>query len=61
MARTKPTEGNVTVKVTGQPIFEAGERYEKGASFETTAERAEALGELVEVTGAAPAKEAPAA
>ncbi len=31
------------------PLGEDGERYEKGSTFETTAERAKALGSIVEV------------
>lgn len=37
----------VTVRVTGQPVCE-GLHYAKGETFETTAERAAALGDLVE-------------
>jgi hypothetical protein len=40
---------SVKVKVTGQAISEAGVSYSKGDTFETTAERAKALGEFVEV------------
>ncbi len=42
----------VFVKVTGQPICEDGVHYAKDETFETTPERAEALGTLVEITTA---------
>lgn len=42
------TPSLVTVRVTGQPVAE-GFRYTKGETFETTPERAGALGELVEI------------
>lgn len=39
----------VTVRVLGQRISEDSTGYEKGETFQTTAERAAALGELVEI------------
>lgn len=55
----KKASNFVTVKVIGQPVHEDGESYPKGATFETTSERAEALAGLVEPTGAKePAPEA---
>ncbi len=39
----------VRVKVVGQPVAEDCGRFEKGDEFETTPERAQALGGLVEV------------
>lgn len=42
----------VTVRVTGQPVGEDHGNYAKGETFETTAERAEALGPLVEIVDA---------
>jgi hypothetical protein len=47
----------VFVKVTGQPVGEDGNHYAKGEVFETTPERAEALGTLVEITTAPAATE----
>ena len=41
----------VTVRVTGQPVFE-GEHHAKGSTFETTPERAAALGDLIEIVTA---------
>lgn len=38
----------VTVRVTGQAIAENDAHFTKGATFETTPERAAALGSLVE-------------
>lgn len=43
---------SVTVKVTGQPVCEDGEHHGKDATFETTGERAAALGGLVSVVEA---------
>jgi hypothetical protein len=43
------TSDLVTVRVTGQPVCEDNLHYAKGDTFETTAERAAALGELVEL------------
>lgn len=47
---TNPEEAPalVTVRVGSQPIFE-NERLSPGTVFETTPERAEALGDLVEI------------
>lgn len=59
-AKTKTTEEKtsslVTVTVTGQPVCEDGNHYAKGETFETTPERATALGDLVttEATAATP-------
>lgn len=50
------TPALVTVKVTGQPVCEDGIHYAKGETFETTPERAAALGELVSIVEAAPAE-----
>ena len=49
-AKTKPTESPalITVRVVSETLFENGERFAKGETFETTPERAEALGALVE-------------
>ena len=44
--------GLITVRVTGQPICEDGEHYLKGATFETTPERAAALASLVSIVDA---------
>ena len=47
----------VTVRVIGQRVSEDGNGYAKGETFQTTAERADALAGLVEiVTDAAPAE-----
>lgn len=43
----------VHARVIGQPICEAGVHYTKGVLFATTAERAAALGDLVEIVSAA--------
>jgi hypothetical protein len=59
MAKKKLAEGSVWVRVIGQPVFEEGAHQAKGAVFATTAERAAALGDLVE-PAAAPAEEAEA-
>lgn len=50
------TPALVTVTVTGQPVCEDGNHYAKGETFETTPERAAALGDLVttEATAATP-------
>jgi len=40
--------GTVKVRVVKQPIGEDGKHYAKGETFETTPERAAALGPLVE-------------
>lgn len=41
-------EKEATVKVTATcDLVEAGERYKKGDTFETTAERAQSLGDVV--------------
>lgn len=53
---TKKEEGGaeaatVTVKVTGQALCEAGVSYKAGDTFETTPERASALGGFVEKVG----------
>lgn len=42
----------VLVKVTGQPVGEDHGTYSKGETFETTPERADALGSLVEIVSA---------
>lgn len=42
----------ITVTATA-PLYEAGTQYKKGDTFETTPERAEALGELVTLTSTA--------
>lgn len=60
MAKKKIADGAVWVRVTGQPVCEEGEHHAKGAVFATTAERAAALGDLVEAADAPPA-ETPAA
>jgi hypothetical protein len=57
MAKKKSAEGAVWVRVTGQPVHEEGAHQPKGAVFATTAERAAALGDLVEAAEA-PAEEA---
>ena len=59
MAKKKLAEGSVWVRVIGQPVFEEGAHQPKGAVFATTAERAAALGDLVE-PAAAPPEEAEA-
>lgn len=41
----------ITVQVTGQPVCEDGVHHTKDATFETTPERAEALGSLVAIVG----------
>ncbi len=46
----------VTVAVTGQPVCEDGNHYAKGETFETTAERAAALGDLVSTVDTPPAE-----
>ncbi|WP_193214936.1 hypothetical protein [Luteolibacter marinus] len=49
---SKPDESGaptVTVRVTGQPVGEDGAHYAKGETFQTTAERAAALGAYVEI------------
>jgi len=52
-AKSKSTESTtVTVRVTGQRICEEGVGYAKGETFETTPDRAEALGSLVEIVAA---------
>jgi hypothetical protein len=53
MAKTKEeTETPQLVTVTATTaLFEAGERYAAGDSFETTPERASALGETVTIAG----------
>ena len=43
------TPALVTVRVTGETLFENSAHQPKGATFETTPERAEALGDLVEI------------
>jgi hypothetical protein len=48
---TEETPALVTVRVTGQPVFE-GEHHAKGSTFETTPERAAALGDMVEIVTA---------
>ena len=50
MAKKTETEtpALVTVRVTGQPVCEDGVHHAKGETFETTPERAESLGALVE-------------
>lgn len=40
--------GMVVVRVTGQPVCEAGVHYVKGDEIHTTSKRAAALGALVE-------------
>ena len=40
----------ISVRVVSETMFENGERFAKGETFETTPERAEALGALVEAT-----------
>ena len=47
----------VTVRVLGQRINEDSVGYEKGETFQTTAERAAALAGLVEITTSEPAAE----
>jgi hypothetical protein len=61
MAKNKSTDGAgeapaelVTVRVIGQRIAEDGVGYAKGETFETTAERADALAGLVEIVTAEP-------
>lgn len=46
------TTAATTVRVVGQPVCEDGVHYTKGVTFETTAERAAALGDLVEIVTA---------
>jgi hypothetical protein len=46
---TQEAPALVTVRVTGQPVGEDGLHYTQGTTFETTPERAAALGELVEI------------
>jgi len=54
----KKTETNqVTVHANCQ-LFEAGASYAKGDEFQTTPERAEALGDVVTITKGAAAPEA---
>ena len=48
MAAKKKTTDKITVRVVSQPINEDGTHYPKGAVFETTQERASALGAWVE-------------
>ncbi len=43
----RKTENTITVQVTGQPVCEDGIHHAKGETFQTTRERAEALGDLV--------------
>lgn len=45
--RTKPSL--VTVRVVSTPVYENDIHQPKGAVFETTTERASALGDLVEI------------
>ena len=48
-AKTKPTEAPALITVRAlEPLYENGERFAKGETFETTPERAESLGALVE-------------
>ena len=42
----------ITVRVVSDTLFENGERLAKGDTFETTPERAAALGDLVEIVTA---------
>jgi len=42
----------ITVRVVSETLFENGERLAKGDTFETTPERAAALGDLVEIVTA---------
>lgn len=45
----KPKSKKVKVRVTCASLGEESEYYKKGDTFETTEERAQALGDLVEV------------
>lgn len=49
-AKAKPETPSetLTVKVKGETLFENGEHHAKDSTFETTPERAAALGDLVE-------------
>lgn len=49
--KDEAAKAKVTVKVTGQGISEAGVGYSKGDTFQTSPERAAALGEFVEIVG----------
>lgn len=48
-AKPKPKPKKVKVRVTCASLGEESEYYKKGDTFETTDERAQALGDLVEV------------
>lgn len=48
-AEQSPTPAVVTVKVLRQAVSENGELHMPGEAFETTAERAAALGNLVAI------------